>query len=80
MAVVASTTFPMSGTSRRNAAAAAAAAVASRIARVRSSGDELRAWRGLQDAQRVVGRQGGFAHRRYEGVPVKWKGILQLPH
>jgi hypothetical protein len=72
MAVVATATFPVSGTSCRTAAAA----VASRIARVRSAGDKLRARGGLQDAQRVVGRQGGFAHRRYEGVPVKWKGIL----
>jgi hypothetical protein len=77
MAVVASSTFPMTGTSRRTATAAA---VASRIARVRSAGDKLRARRCLQDAQRVVRRQGGFAHRRYEGVPVKWKGILQLSH
>ncbi len=66
MAVVASSTFPVSGTGRR---AAAAAAVASRLARVRSAGNKLRARRGLQDAQRVVRRQGGFAHRRYEGVP-----------
>ncbi len=44
MAVVASTTFPMTGTGRRTAAAAA---VASRIAGVRSAGDELRARRGL---------------------------------
>jgi hypothetical protein len=48
MAVVATSTFPMSGTSRRTAAAAAT--VASCIARVRSAGDKLRARRGLQDA------------------------------
>ncbi len=77
MAVVASSTFPMTGTSCRTSAAAT---VASRIAGVRSAGDKLRAWRGLQHAQRVVGRQRGFAHRRYEGVPGKLKGILRLPH
>jgi hypothetical protein len=43
MAVVATSTFPMTGTSRRTAAAA----VASRIAGVRSAGDKLRARRGL---------------------------------
>jgi hypothetical protein len=72
MAVVATSTFPVSGTSSRTAAA-----VASRIARVRSAGNKLRARRGFQDAQRVVGRQGGFAHRRYERVPGQWKGIIR---
>ncbi len=76
MAVVATSTFPVSGTSSRTAAAAA---VDSRIAGVRSAGDKLRARRGLQHAQRVVGRQGGFAHRRYEGVPGTVERNITIP-